>query len=193
MTHKDKTPMPSMDQIIDFVRSRPFRSKLDLTDGYHNIRIDIRLVKDSVFCCHMGKYDLLVMQQGDCNAPATIMRAMNFLFRNIKDHMIYLDDILIANHTYKEHIKTIRAVMKMAKDNKLWFYKNKCQLMPARMQRLGNILRDQGFDADPDRIDTILKFPTPGNQRQLQRFLGMANYLRQCCPQLRGVAACLSG
>ena len=34
VTHKDKTPMPSMEQIIDFVGSRPFRSKLDLTDGY---------------------------------------------------------------------------------------------------------------------------------------------------------------
>ena len=59
------------------------------------------------------------MQQGDCNAPATMMRAMNFLFRNIKDLMIYLDDILIGTHTYEEYINTIRAVMEIAKHNKL--------------------------------------------------------------------------
>ena len=132
------------------------------------------------------------MQQGDCNAPATMMRARNFLFRNIKDLMIYLDDILIANHTYEEHINTIRAVMKIAKDNKLWFNKNKCQFMPARMQILGNILTDQGLEADPEKIDTILKFPKPGNKRQLQRFLSMANYLRQFCPPLGSVAAPLT-
>ena len=107
-----------MEQIIDFVGSRPFRRKLDLTDGYHNIRIHPDSVQDSTLCYHMGKYDSLVMQQGDCNTPATIMRAMNFLSRNIKDLMIYLDDILIANHTYEEHINTIRAVMTIAKDNK---------------------------------------------------------------------------
>ena len=30
--HKDKTPMPSMEPIKDFIGSRPFRSNLDLTD-----------------------------------------------------------------------------------------------------------------------------------------------------------------
>ena len=169
--------MPRMEHIIDFVGSRPSRSKLDLTDGYHNIRIHPESVKDSTFCCHMGKFDSLVLQQGDCNAPATMMRAMNFLFRNIQDLMIYLDDILIGNYTYGEQIKTIRAVIKRAKDNKLWFYGNKSQFMPARMQILGNILTDQGLEADADKIETILKFPTPGNTRQLQRFLGMTNYL----------------
>ena len=132
------------------------------------------------------------MQQGDCNAHATMMRAMNFLFRNIKDLMIYLDDMLIANHTHEEQINTIRAVMKLAKDNKLWFNKNKHQFMPARMQIFGNILTDQGLEAHPDKIDGIMEFPKLGNQRQLERFLGMANYLRQFCQQLGSVAAPLS-
>ena len=111
--------MASMAQIIDFVGSRAFRRKLDLTHVYQNIRIHPKSVKDSTFCCHMGKLDHLVMQQGDCNAPETMMRAMYFTFSNIQDVMMYLDDILIANHTYEEHINTIRAVMQIAKDNKL--------------------------------------------------------------------------
>ena len=64
--------------------------------------------------------------------------------------------------------------------------------MPARMQILGNILTDQGLEADPEKIDTISKFPKPDNKRQLQRFLGMANYLRQLCPQLGSVATPLT-
>ena len=107
VTHKDKIAMPSMEQIIDCVGSRPFRSKRDLRDGYRNIRIHAESDKDSTICCQMGKYNSLVMQQGDCNAPANMMRAINFQFRNIKDLIIYLYDILIANHTYEEHIKSI--------------------------------------------------------------------------------------
>ena len=45
---------------------------------------------------------------------------MNFLFREVKDQVIYLDDILIDNHTYEEHINTIRQVLQIAKENKLW-------------------------------------------------------------------------
>ena len=58
------------------------------------------------------------MQQGYCNAPALMMRAMNYLFREVKDQMIYLDDILIANHTYEEHINTMSQVLQIAKQNK---------------------------------------------------------------------------
>ena len=49
----------------------------------------------------MRKYDFLVMQQGDCNTSATLLRAMYSLFRNINYVMSYLDDILITNPTYK--------------------------------------------------------------------------------------------
>ena len=97
-----------------------------------------------------------------------MLRAMNFLFRNIKDLIIYRHDNCIANHTYEEHINSIRAGMKIALDNKAWYNKNKCQYMPARMQILRNILTESGLEADPDKIDTILKFPIPGNKRELQ-------------------------
>ena len=112
---------------MDFVGSRPFRSKLDLSHRYHNIRIHAESVKDSTFGCHMGKFDSLGMQQVDCNGHATMIRDMNFRFRNITDVKIYLHDILMAKHTYTEHIKTIRGVMKIAKDNELWFNEDKCQ------------------------------------------------------------------
>ena len=107
--------MLSMEQIKDFIGYRPFRSKLDRTDGYHNIRIYPDWVSDSIFTYHVGKFNSLVMQQGDCYAPATMMRAITHQFRDVKDQMIYLDDILIANHTYQEHTKTIRQVLQIRK------------------------------------------------------------------------------
>ena len=64
--------------------------------------------------------------------------------------------------------------------------------MPARMQIFVNIPTGQGLEADPDKIDSILKFPTTGNKRQLQRSLGIANYIRQFRIQLCSVAARLS-
>jgi len=74
---KDLTPLPNIKEIINWVAARKFKSKLDLTDGYHNIRLHPNLVKHNTILTHMGKFDSLVMLQGDCNAPATMMRAMN--------------------------------------------------------------------------------------------------------------------
>ena len=79
--------------------------------------------------------------------------------------MIYPDDIHMVNYSYVKHIITITAVLKIEKDNMLWFNQIKCQFMPATMQILGNILSDQGLEADPEKIDAILKFPKQANNR----------------------------
>ena len=90
------------------------------------------------------------MQQGDCNAPATVMRAMNYLFREVVNQMIYLYDILIANHTYEAHINTIQQVLRIAKENKLCFNRHKCQVMLDKLAILAGFLTGLGLEADPD-------------------------------------------
>jgi len=99
-------PTSSRNQIIQCLASKRFKFKLDLLEGYHNIKYHPNSVKHSTFSRHVVKFDSLIMQQGDCNTPATIMRAMNWLLREFlgKTVMVYLDDILIGNNTYEEHI-----------------------------------------------------------------------------------------
>jgi Reverse transcriptase (RNA-dependent DNA polymerase) len=46
-----------------------------------------------------------VMQQGDCNAPATFQRLMTWIFR---EHLgifirVYLDDIFVYSDTIEDH------------------------------------------------------------------------------------------
>ena len=118
------------------------------------------------------------MQQGACNAPATMMRAMSYLFWEVENHMIYLDDILIANNSYEEHINTIKHVLQMAKEKELSFNWHKCQFMPDNLAILGDYFPAQALEADPDKVRTILQFSKPHNRMQLQRFLGMVNSLR---------------
>ena len=184
--------MPSMEQIKDFIVFIPCRSKLDLTDEYHDISSHPDSVGDSTFTCHMGKFDSLVILQGDCNAPATKMRAMNYLFREVKDLRIYLYNVLIANNTYAEHLTTSRQVLQMAKQNELWFNRHKCQFMPNKRAILRDYLTERGLEAYPDKVNTIEQFPKPDNSRQQQRFLGIVNYITQVCLELATAAVPLS-
>jgi len=61
-THKDRMPMHSINQIIDWLARKKSKSKLDLTDGYHNIRHHLESVKHSTFSYDMGKFNSLIMQ-----------------------------------------------------------------------------------------------------------------------------------
>jgi len=186
-------PMPSINQIIDWLASKKFKSKLDLTDGYYNIRQHPDSVKHITFSYNMGKFDSRVMQQGDCNAPTIMMRAMNWLLREFigKTVMVYLDDILIGNNTYEEHIQTVRAVLQTLEKAKMWFNKDKCQIMPQRIELLGRVLHNNGLEADPEKIKKVVDFKTPTNRREIQRFMAVVNYLARFCKDLATKERCL--
>jgi len=83
----------------------------------------------------MRKCDVLVMQQSECNTPATMIRAMNWLLREFlgKIVMVYLNDILIGNNNYEEYVQTVRAVLKTMERAKLLFNKDNCQIMLKRI------------------------------------------------------------
>ncbi|CAB4040233.1 Transposon Ty3-G Gag-Pol poly [Paramuricea clavata] len=49
---------------------------------------------------------------------------------------------------------------------------------------LGHLISADGIKPDPRKIEAILKMPTPTSKTELQRFLGMINYLGKFLPNL---------
>jgi hypothetical protein len=79
-TIKDVTLLPDQDQIrMDVTRAR-HRSKIDLSNAYEQVRIEPDDVAKTAFLTVLGTYLSAVMQQGDCNAPATFQRLVTHVF-----------------------------------------------------------------------------------------------------------------
>jgi len=55
------TPLPSIEELIELVATRKYWSKIDLADGYHNIRIEEDSEQHSTFLTHMGYYRSRIM------------------------------------------------------------------------------------------------------------------------------------
>jgi len=91
------TPLPRIEELMELVAACKYWSKIDLADRYHNIRIEEDSEQHSTFLTHMGYYRSRIMQQGDHNTPATMIRAMYEIFKDMvfKDLVIYLDDIIM--------------------------------------------------------------------------------------------------
>jgi hypothetical protein len=53
------------------VAKAKYRSKIDLSNAYEQVRIEPDDVNKTVFATVFGTCESNVMQQGDCNAPAT--------------------------------------------------------------------------------------------------------------------------
>jgi len=94
-------PLPSIMKLMEQVAARKYWRKIDLANGYHNIRIEEDSEQHPTHLRHMSYYCSHIMQQGGCNAPATMVRAMYEIFKDmvLKGLVIYINDIIIFSDT----------------------------------------------------------------------------------------------
>jgi len=79
-TVKDVTPFLDQDQIRMDVAQAKFCSKIDLSNAYKQVRIEPEDVHKTAFTTVYGTCKSNVLQQGDCNGPATFQRLMTAIF-----------------------------------------------------------------------------------------------------------------
>jgi hypothetical protein len=121
------------------------------------------------------------MPFGLTNAPAVFQHMMNDTFREYLDHfvVIYLDDILIYSVDEKEHDKHVRLVLEKLREKGLFAKLEKCEFDQSQVEFLDYIITAKGIEMDPKKIDTITSWMPPTTCREVQRFLGFANFYRQ--------------
>ena len=84
----------------------------------------------------------------------------------------------------KDHDKTVREVLDKAKAVGMHFNPSKCQLRKTQVKFFGLILSRQGVLPDPAKIAALKRLPEPRDEKLLQSFLGMVNYLSRFGPNI---------
>jgi hypothetical protein len=102
-----------------------------------------------------------------------------YLFRL---HPVYFDDILIATETEEEHDQIVQQVIETAKEMNIKFNKKKLQYKRKEVKFLGLIFKAEGMTLDQERINAIECLENPQNKAELQRLLGIFNFVRQFIP-----------
>ena len=97
LTIKNRYPLPRIDDIFDQVRGDFVFSKIDLRNGYHQLRIKEEDISKTTFWTKYGIYEFVVLPFGLTNAPATFMSLMNNILNKYLDKfiLVFIDDILV--------------------------------------------------------------------------------------------------
>jgi hypothetical protein len=92
---------------------------------------------------------------------------------------ILLDDLLIFSETLEEHQRTVREVLKRLRENDLFAKAEKCEFEKMEVEYLGLLVSQGCVRMDPVKVKGIAEWPTPKCVKDVQSFLGFANFYRR--------------
>ena len=135
----------------------------------------------TAFKTRYSLFEYLVMPFGLTNAPAQFQAHMQSIFGDLLDIsvVIYLDDILIFSKTFEEHQQVVREVLLRLKRNGLFLKASKCEFHRNSVEFLGMIVSAQGLTMCEDKVHVIKEWPIPKIVKEVQSFLGFANFYRR--------------
>jgi hypothetical protein len=182
VTIKNNYPLPLISELVDRAGMAKVFTKLDLQWGYNNVRIKEGDEWKAAFSTHIGSYKPVVMFFGLTNLPAMFQTMMNELFRDMIDEgkvIIYIDDILIYSKNEQGHDEIIEEVLCRLAENDLYIKPEKCFWKVKEVEFLRVIIGPNRIKMDPGKIDAILEWPELKNMKDIQQFIGLANYYQR--------------
>lgn len=181
VTRKDAYPLPRVDDTLDTLAGAKWFSTLDLVSGYWQVEVKPEDREKTAFCTPEGLFEFNVMPFGLCNAPATFQRLMDLVLAGVQwtSCLVYIDDVIITGKAFEEHLKNLVEVLKRLRGAGLKLKPRKCNLCSLQVGFLGHIVSQEGVQTDPAKTATVAEWPQPTNKKEVQQFLGLANYYRR--------------
>ena len=181
ITIKNRYPLPLITEALDRLSGARIFTKLDIRDAYNMIRIKEGDEWKTAFRTRFGLFEYLVLLFGLTNAPATFQAYIN---RALSDYLdviciAYIDDILIFSKNKADHIVHVRRVLERLRKFGLFVKLSKCEFFVFEIGFLGFRISARGIFMEPERVATIAQWTEPRSIKDIQVFLGFANFYRR--------------
>ena len=195
LTIKNWYPLPLIGESLDRLGRAKRFTQLDLTNAYHRMRIREGDEWKTAFQTRYGHFEYQVMPFGLSNAPATFQGYINKILAEKLNVfvIVYLDDILIyTKDTGQAHVKAVCWVLENLRKHDLFAHLKKCRFHQDEVRFLGYVVSTQGVRMEDERIEAVKSWPEPKSVRDIQVFIGFANFYRRFIQGFSKIAAPLT-
>jgi len=153
----------------------------DLTQGYFQMPLSEECRKATAFITYRGLYEWTRVPMGifpSANYFQHIMQEEILLELLYNICEIYIDDLLVMANSENEFIDVLKIVLQRFRDKSILLNPKKVTLGATATVFVGHLIDTTGLNMTQQRIENTVNIREHSNLKELQSFLGVANYFR---------------
>jgi len=127
---------------------------------------------------------------GLTNLPATFQAIINDILRdllNTGEVVVFMDN-LVKIEEEKRYNEIVEEVLRRMEENNLYIKPEKCIWKVREIELLGLVIGSGGIKIQKKKVAEVLEWPRPKTVKEVQKFLGLANYYRQLIKNFAKIA-----
>lgn len=180
----EQYPLPRIEELFAKLHGGQEFSKIDLSMAYQQLVLDKSSRKLTTISTTKGLFQYTRLVFGLASAPAIFQKTMDSIFSGFQGVVVFMDDILVTAKNRELHHERLEAVLKRLQDCGLRVCKDKCTFFAKSVDYLGHTIDKEGLHPSKKIVEAILQAKAPTNVKELQSFLGLANYYRKFVPRV---------
>lgn len=191
----DAYPIPFVSTTLDKLRDARYLTTLDIKSAYWQIPLAESSKKYTAFVVpNRGLFQFKRMAFGLHSAAATWQRFIDRVVGvDLEQYcFVYLDDICICTPNFEKHIEVLTLVIQRIKKAGLTLNKEKCHFCKPELKYLGYLVGASGLMVDPEKVEAIVRIPTPRNVTEVRRIVGIAAWYRRFVPNFSTIVSPLT-
>jgi hypothetical protein len=171
---KDPFGLPRIDQVVDSTARCSMLSFLDCYSGYHQINLAKEDKEKTAFFTPFGTFYYTSMSFDLKNTGATYQRAIQTCLANHwgKQVEAYVDDVVIRTENSENIIKDLQLVFNSLRRYRWKLNPEKCVFRVPAGKLLNFNVSHRGIEANPEKIEAIMRMEASRSQKKVQRFNG---------------------
>ena len=129
-----------------------------------------------------GSFEPTIMFFGLTNSLVIFQAIMNKLLRdliNIGKVVAFIDNVIVGTEIEEGHDEIVVEVIRRLEENDLYVKPEKCRWKVREVGFLGVVIGPEGITMEEKKVTGVLEWPMLKCVKDVQKFLGLANYYRR--------------
>ncbi|XP_062713588.1 uncharacterized protein K02A2.6-like [Aedes albopictus] len=180
----------TIDEILPELGKAKVFSTADVRKGFWHVLLDEKSSRLTTFWTPFGRYRWIRLPFGIASAPDIFQMKLQEVIQGLSGVECVADDLLIygSGDTLEEALENhnicLEKLLVRLKECNVKLNFSKLKLCETSVKFYGHVLTNKGLQPDESKVVSIKNFPRPTDRKQLQRFIGMVNYLSRFIPNL---------